>query len=166
MRQLLLSVVLALAACAPVNVPVAQAQEDMPIAAAEIAEVIGPCMRQARSRAEMEQCKRSVVTPCLREPANADSTMGLVGCYEREGIEWRSLLDIHVQLESEGPRAKQFIAAQAAWEAWLAAECNYQRADATAGSGEQVAQLGCDLDLTADRVIALTLARRAGGSVY
>lgn len=159
MGRVLVALALIAAACAPVTPQLAEAQETPTIAA---------CVAAAQSREALEQCKGVVETACRREPGNADSTMGLVLCNDQEATEWQTLLDAQIARirERQGNRAEELAAAQTSWEAWRDAECAFHRADAEGGSGEQVVLVKCMLDLTADRVIALTMLERNGGSLY
>ena len=157
--RILFALALAAVSCAPVAPQLARAEETTGISA---------CVTAAQGRAALERCKGSVAAACLREPGNADSTMGLVLCNDQEATEWQALLEAQIaRISQHQPnRVEELAAAQAAWVVWRDAECAFHRADAEGGSGEQVVQVECDRDLTADRVIAFTLLERNGGSLY
>lgn len=159
MGRILIALALIAASCAPITPQLAEAQEQPTIAG---------CVAAAQGREALERCKGIVVAACRREPENLDSTMGLVLCNDREATEWQGILEAQIARVSErqSNRAEELAAAQAAWEAWRDAECAFHRADAEGGSGEQVVQVACILDLTANRVIAFTTLERQGGSLY
>ncbi len=119
---------------------------------------IDACLAAAQTVDAMRSCKRIVFKACVQEPDNRDSTDGLVMCNDQEGGVWRALLDAYTaKLKArDSYRAEALAAADAAWQAWVAVECNYHRVGAMGGSAEAVITTECVSDLTADRVIGLT----------
>lgn len=134
----------------------------LPTAGAKPRATIAACVEAAQTVQAMQLCKRSVFKLCVKRPQNRDSTMGLVLCHDREGREWATLLDKQTAAltKANDYRAQELKAASDAWRAWVDAECAFHRADAAGGSGEQVVMIDCMNDLTADRVIALTMQVR------
>jgi uncharacterized protein YecT (DUF1311 family) len=119
---------------------------------------IEACLAAAPTVDAMRACKRIVFKACVREPDNRDSTHGLVMCNDREGGVWQALLVARTAelKKRDAYRAEALVAADATWQAWVAAECAYHRAEAMGGSAEGVITTECISDLTADRVIAMT----------
>jgi uncharacterized protein YecT (DUF1311 family) len=99
-----------------------------------------------------------VFAPCVKEEENQQSTLGLVVCNSREGDAWTALLQARTAdlAKRDAYRAKALTAANAAWRAWIDAECFYHREEAQGGSAEGVITTECVSDLTADRVIGFT----------
>jgi uncharacterized protein YecT (DUF1311 family) len=128
---------------------------------------IKACIDAAQTSDAMRLCKRIVFKPCVKEPENMDSTMGLVMCNEREGMAWGDLLTMRTaEMKTRHPhRADALEVANKAWRAWIDAECNYHRSDAMGGSAEAVITTECKSDQTAERVIQLTLQLR-GNTPY
>lgn len=157
--RILFAMALAVASCAPVTPQLAEAQ---------VPPAIATCVAAAEGREALQRCKGIVFAACRGEPDNADSTVGLVLCGSREAYEWDALLNTALArvAEMHPDRREQLRDAQLAWLGWREAECTFHRADVDGGSGVQVARVACDLDLTADRVIALTLYARNGGRLY
>jgi uncharacterized protein YecT (DUF1311 family) len=123
---------------------------------------IGSCLNAAQTLDALRQCKGIVFRPCVQEPENKDSTLGLVMCHDREFVQWDALLASRLaELKArDAYRAEALVAADKAWRAWLEAECNYHRAEAMGGSAEGVITTACGSDLTAERVILLTWQAR------
>jgi len=119
---------------------------------------IEACLAAAQTVDAMRGCKRIVFKACVQEPENRDSTHGLVMCNDREGGVWQALLAARTAelKKRDAYRAEALVAADAAWQAWVAAECAYHRAEAMGGSAEGVITTECVSDMTADRVIAMT----------
>ncbi|MDZ4866339.1 MAG: lysozyme inhibitor LprI family protein [Alphaproteobacteria bacterium] len=131
------------------------------------APTIVACLAAAQTLDAMRDCKRIVFKACVQEPDNRDSTHGLVMCNDREGNAWQGLLVVRTAVlkKRDAYRAEALVAADAAWQAWVAAECAYHRAEAMGGSAEGVITTECISDLTADRVILLTWQLR-GNVIY
>jgi uncharacterized protein YecT (DUF1311 family) len=123
---------------------------------------IEACLEAAQTIAAMQACKRIVFTPCLEESENFQSTHGLVMCNSRELEAWEALLAKRgAELEARDPaRAERLARANAAWRAFMEAECAYHRSEAGGGSAEGVITTECLSDLTADRVILFTWTLR------
>jgi uncharacterized protein YecT (DUF1311 family) len=132
------------------------------LAANKSVPAVAACLDKAQTIETMRQCKRSVSTACIAEPENKDSTFGLVSCNDREGKEWRAVLDARTAelRKRDAYRAEAFDAANTAWRAWVEAECDFHRAEAEGGSAEGVITTECVADLTADRAISLTWQMR------
>ena len=128
---------------------------------------IEACLFAAQTLEAMRACKGLVFAPCVKEPENAESTLGLVMCHGREGDVWQALLIARTaELNARDPhRAATLRSANQAWRAWIEAECNYHRSEAMGGSAEAVITTHCKSDLTAERVILLTWQAR-GNILY
>lgn len=124
--------------------------------------MIEACIAAAQTVEAMRACKRIVFKPCTQEEDNRDSTLGLVMCNDREGEAWDALLKSRSAdlAKRDAYRAKALSAANAAWVKWVDAECDFHRAEAQGGSAEGVITTECKSDLTAERVISLTLQLR------
>lgn len=120
--------------------------------------MIEACLAKAQAVEAMRACKRIVFAPCVKEEENQQSTLGLVMCNSREGDAWTALLQARTAdlAKRDAYRAKALTAANAAWRAWIDAECFYHREEAQGGSAEGVITTECLSDLTADRVIGFT----------
>jgi uncharacterized protein YecT (DUF1311 family) len=130
----------------------------LPAAGASRETKIEACLAAAPTVDAMRACKRILFKACVQAPENRDSTHGLVMCNDREGQVWQALLTARTAelKKRDAYRAAALVAADAAWQAWIAAECAYHRAEAMGGSAEQVITTQCIADLTADRVILVT----------
>jgi uncharacterized protein YecT (DUF1311 family) len=124
--------------------------------------MIETCLAAAQTVEAMRACKRIVFTPCVQEEENRQSTHGLVMCNSREGVAWDALLEARSAelAKRDAFRAEALAAANAAWTKWVEAECSFHRAEAQGGSAEGVITTECIADLTAERVIGLTLQVR------
>ncbi len=124
--------------------------------------MIEACLEAAQTVEAMRACKRIVFNPCVEEEENLQSTHGLVMCNSREGEAWDALLQARTAelAQRDAYRAEALAAADTAWRAWVEAECFYHREEAQGGSAEGVITTECNADLTADRVIGLTLQTR------
>ncbi len=120
--------------------------------------MIEACLAKAQAVEAMRACKRIVFAPCVKEEENQQSTLGLVMCNSREGDAWTALLQARTAdlAKRDAYRAKALTAANAAWRAWIDAECFYHREEAQGASAEGVITTECLSDLTADRVIGFT----------
>jgi uncharacterized protein YecT (DUF1311 family) len=107
--------------------------------------------------AALEACKGVAARPCA---AADDATTTLVLCWDREARSWRELLENAYRraIAAEPERRAALEHANAAWDAWLDAECTYRSAPEFGGSGVQVELVQCAAGLTADRVIEFTEA--------
>jgi uncharacterized protein YecT (DUF1311 family) len=124
--------------------------------------MIEACIAKAQTIETMRQCKRIVFTPCYQHEDYRQSTHGLVMCNSHEGEAWQAMLDARTAelAKRDAYRAEPLAAANKAWRAWIEAECFFHRAEAQGGSAEGVITTECLSDLTADRVISLTLQLR------
>ena len=124
--------------------------------------MIEACLTAAQTVEAMQACKRIVFKPCTQEPDNRESTLGLVMCNDREGEAWNAILKARSAelAKRDTYRAKALADANAAWAKWIEAECFFHREEAQGGSAEGVITTQCLSDLTADRVISLTLQLR------
>lgn len=89
--------------------------------------------------------------------------MSEVLCWSAEYDAWRAIIDgaaPSLAALEPGRDPARFAAANAAWSAWLDAECDYWAWQEGGGSGEQVDRVQCAARLAADRAINLTLAVR------
>jgi len=124
--------------------------------------MIEACIAKAQTVEAMRQCKRIVFTPCTQHEDYRQSTHGLVMCNSHEGEAWEAMLKARSAelAKRDAYRAEALAAADKAWRTWIEAECNFHRAEAQGGSAEGVITTECLSDLTADRVISLTLQLR------
>jgi uncharacterized protein YecT (DUF1311 family) len=120
------------------------------------------CVAAATTHEHLWQCKGVVAMSCVDTP-EGQTTAGMIECQSREAQAWQALLDAQLaRLQADDPaRNEPLAAANAAWRAWRDAECGYQASEAEGGSLASVIAAGCEADVTADRVIALTWAERA-----
>jgi len=120
------------------------------------------CIAKAQTVEAMRQCKRIVFTPCTQHEDYRQSTHGLVICNSHEGEAWEAMLKARSAelAKRDAYRAEALAAADKAWRTWIDAECDFHRAEAQGGSAEGVITTECRSDLTADRVIGLTLQLR------
>jgi uncharacterized protein YecT (DUF1311 family) len=120
------------------------------------------CLAKAATAEAMRACKRIVFTPCYQEEDYRQSTHGLVMCNSREGDAWDALLQSRTKdlAKRDAYRAGALTAANKAWRSWIDAECFFHREEAQGGSAEGVITTECLSDLTAERVIGLTLQLR------
>lgn len=118
------------------------------------AQAVPRCVTAAGSHHNaLEACKGSGARPCA---AADDASTTLVLCWDREARSWRDLLESAYlrAIRAEPERRPALEHANAAWDAWLDAECTYRSAREFGGSGVQVELVQCAAGLTADRVIA------------
>lgn len=124
--------------------------------------MIEACIAKAQTIEAMRQCKRIVFTPCYQHEDYRQSTHGLVMCNSHEGEAWEAMLKARSAelAKRDAYRAEALAAATNAWRTWIESECAFHRAEAQGGSAEGVITTECISDLTADRVISLTLQLR------
>lgn len=152
MRRLLVCLTL-LAACAT---PRADAD---PFEAAR-PEHLRTCVERAGvSREALAQCVGALARPCVSEDGGATSSEVL--CWSAEAHAWR-VLDAQAQTRLQQAQTyrdpARLAAANAAWEAWADAECEYWAWEEGGGSGEQVDRARCHARVSAARAIDLMLA--------
>jgi uncharacterized protein YecT (DUF1311 family) len=140
---------LALASC---STPPAQADDmiDNP-------EAIATCVAAANGeRAALEACRGAIARPCFAQ--HGPGTMSDVLCWSAEGDAWNREIATAIERlnqHTEGRDPARLAAAQAAWQAWRDAECEYWAWEEGGGSGEQVVRAQCAVDATIDRAINL-----------
>lgn len=159
MRQRLIFAAFALAAALAACATPSPASAD-PIAANPAA--AGACLRAAdATREAMGRCLGAVAEPCI--DAEGPSTISYVLCWSAEYDAWRAIIDgaaPSLAALEPGRDPARLATANAAWSAWLDAECEYWAWQEEGGSGEQVDRAQCAARLAADRAIDLRLAAR------
>lgn len=149
MRHFLALLALALPSCAT---PAAQADDliDNP-------EAIATCVARANGeRAALETCRGAIERPCREQ--NGPNTMSDVLCASAEADAWDREIAKAIERRTQSPEGHdpaRLAAAQAAWETWRDAECDYWAWEEGGGSGEQVVRAACAVDASADRAINL-----------
>jgi uncharacterized protein YecT (DUF1311 family) len=152
MRRTLAILALIAASSSPVAPQLAAAQQPASVAA---------CVAAANTHDALWRCKGVVAGPCIDTPGG-ETTAGMVQCNMREAEEWQALIAVEIyRLNAEdASRSDELDSANDAWAAWGVAECEYQASAYEGGSLARVVSAACFADITADRVIALTWARR------
>lgn len=125
-------------------------------------EVLRACVAAAGTTADtLQQCVGASARPCI--VAEHGGVMAEVLCWSAEADTWREIIaDATQQLQRLHPYRDpaRLAAANAAWEEWAEAECNYWAWEEGGGSGEQVDRVRCHARVSADRAIALIGAQR------
>ncbi len=107
----------------------------------------------------LRRCVGAGAEPCI--VADGSATMSHVLCWDHEATTWNELIeratyDIATRHTYRDPQ--RLAAANAAWEAWAAAECEYWAWEDGGGVGEQVDRARCHARINADRAITLMVA--------
>lgn len=150
MRRILLSLAVALAACAttPSNAD--------PLEGAD-SQALDSCVRSAgAARDALQRCVGAVARPCVE--ANGPSTMSDVLCWSAESDAWRAHIEratARLAADESYRDPARLASANAAWSAWAEAECEYWAWQQGGGSGEQVDRVLCDARVSAARAIDL-----------
>jgi uncharacterized protein YecT (DUF1311 family) len=112
-------------------------------------------------QAALHRCIGVGATACIQ--ADGGATMSHVLCWSREAETWRELMNGAISdLNTRAYRdAERLAAANAAWETWAEAECDYWAWEEGGGAGEQVDRARCLARVTAERAITLIAARAA-----
>lgn len=152
--MLRLSMVLALAllACTPVRADEFESYDAAPLNA---------CIDAAEDDDEvgMRACLGASAIPCIQ--AEGGATNGYVLCWGNEAGTWRERMDAataHLNASGSYRDPERLTAANAAWEAWAQAECEYWAWEEGGGVGEQVDRARCIARVNAERAIALIIA--------
>jgi hypothetical protein len=107
----------------------------------------------------LHRCIGAGATPCIQ--ADGQTTSSLVLCWSHESDTWRELMarateSMNTRHTYRDPH--RLAAANASWEAWAEAECEYWAWEQGGGVGEQVDRVRCHARVTAERAIALIAA--------
>jgi len=122
-------------------------------------DLVGGCVAGAGAAEEaLRRCIGAGATPCIA--ADGGATSSHVLCWSHEGDTWRGFMNGAIsELNMRAYRDAQRLAtANAAWEAWAEAECDYWAWEEGGGSGEQVDRVRCQARVTAERAITLIAA--------
>jgi uncharacterized protein YecT (DUF1311 family) len=118
------------------------------------------CLESAGVAEEvLRQCIGAGARPCIE--AEGGATHGYVLCWSHEAGTWQSRLeraarDLNERHADRDPQ--RLAAANAAWQAWADAECEYWAYEEGGGVGEQVDRARCIARVTAERAIDLIVA--------
>jgi len=125
-------------------------------------ELLRACVSAAGdSREALNQCLGSLARPCIA--VEGASTHTDVLCWSAEAHEWRvqtAEAMQHLNQTATHRDPARLATADAAWEAWAEAECEYWAWEEGGGVGEQVDRVRCYARVTAERAIDLILAAR------
>jgi uncharacterized protein YecT (DUF1311 family) len=122
--------------------------------------LISDCVATAGTgEAAVRACLGAGATPCIA--ADGSSTMSYMLCWDHEATTWRELIeraanDMSTRHSYRDPQ--RLTSANAAWETWAEAECEYWAWEEGGGSGGQVDRARCHARVNADRAITLIAA--------
>jgi uncharacterized protein YecT (DUF1311 family) len=120
-------------------------------------EAIATCVAAANGdHSRLEECRGVIANRCLEQ--HGPGTMSDVLCWSAEGDAWDREIAAEIGRRAQNPDGHdpaRLAAAQAAWEAWRDAECDYWAWEEGGGSGEQVIRVACAVNLTIDRALGL-----------
>tara|TARA_R110002073_G_scaffold221166_1_gene381366 strand:- start:163 stop:672 length:510 start_codon:yes stop_codon:yes gene_type:complete len=130
----------------------------------------------ANNTSDEGTCIGVISMPCMEEPGG-ETTVGMVGCSNRELAAWDDLLNARYAqsmafysvtyedadlADMQARQAERLREAQRAWIALRDADCTYESGMFEGGSLARVVTAGCRLDHTARRAIWLA-PRPEGG---
>lgn len=144
-------VALMLMACAPVRADEYEAYDGA---------LLADCLSGAGAEADaMRRCIGVSARACI--DAEGGATNAYVLCWAKEADDWRTRIDVasaHLNAAHTYRDPQRLAAANAAWDAWLDAECEYWAYEQGGGVGEQVDRARCTAERTAERAISLIVA--------
>jgi len=123
-------------------------------------DLIGGCVAAAGTdEAALRACYGAGASPCIA--ADGSTTNSYILCWSHEAGTWRELIqramtERNARYSYRDPQ--RLAAADAAWEAWAEAECEYWAWEEGGGVGEIVDRAECRARVNADRAIALIRA--------
>ena len=116
-------------------------------------------------------CKGKLAATCMETEPGGETTLGMVACTMAETRIWEDRLDAEYEASRKltlaldeadradfpefASRAETLLEAQRAWIAFRDAQCRLDYAMWGSGSMRQIAGASCQLEMTADRAIAL-----------
>ncbi|MDJ1008986.1 MAG: DUF1311 domain-containing protein [Paracoccaceae bacterium] len=119
-------------------------------------------------------CKGRLSDPCMETEVGGYSTTGMVFCMQAETLVWDAHLNAEYRLSMDwagamdaadslfpgfARRAEALRSAQRAWIAFRDAQCRLDYAVWGGGSMRMIAGAACEMEMTADRAIALRALR-------
>jgi uncharacterized protein YecT (DUF1311 family) len=118
------------------------------------------CVAPALNDADaLRRCIGAGANPCI--VADGSATSSHVLCWSHEADSWRALMQQAIGELKTGQTSRdpqRLERANAAWNAWAEAECEYWAWEEGGGSGEQVDRVQCLAQMTAERAISLLVA--------
>jgi uncharacterized protein YecT (DUF1311 family) len=141
----------AIAPCAPVRADEFESYRAEPVQA---------CVENAGADLDaLRRCIGAGAGPCIE--ADGAATSSHVLCWSHEADDWRARMQRaadHLNMHHTYRDPQRLAAANAAWEAWAEAECEYWAWEEGGGVGEQVDRARCAAHVTAERTITLIAA--------
>lgn len=154
MLRVVVVMALAVLACTPVRADEFESFNPAPLDACIAA--------AANDRAALRACLGAGARPCIE--AEGGVTHGYVLCWSSEADAWRARMtgaSAYLANYVSYRDPQRLAAANAAWEAWAQAECEYWAYEEGGGVGEQVDRVECLAEVTAERAIDLIMAAAA-----
>lgn len=139
------------------------------------APMVANCAQRAQADGGPQSCIGDAASACMSGEADGATTVGMMFCMLGERDVWDAMLNDEYQLARDfarasdaedlalfpqyAVRADQVLAAQRAWIAFRDANCAMEYGVWGAGSMRQIAGADCQMQMTAERALALRAYR-------